>query len=142
VEDPAERAQAAETDIEANVRYAPIAGSQEKHRPLDAPSLKIAVRGFPESRAEGADEVRLRRPRNPREAWNGKRFRKRAIHRIPCAQHPSIAFFHRSAHHAYFITEAVIFFTTKPVSFQQSALRSLNLLRRADQRWNIRRLQG
>jgi hypothetical protein len=59
VEGPAEGAQAAETHIEANVRYAPIGGTQEKHCALNAPSLQIAVWGFPKSRAEGADEVRL-----------------------------------------------------------------------------------
>jgi hypothetical protein len=59
VEGPAECAQAADTDVEANVRYAPIRGTQEKHRAFDAPALEIAVRGLAERRAEGADEVRL-----------------------------------------------------------------------------------
>jgi hypothetical protein len=48
-----------EADIEANVRYAPIRDTQEKHRALNAPALQIAVRGFSKRRAEGADEVRL-----------------------------------------------------------------------------------
>jgi hypothetical protein len=94
VESPAEGAQAAETDIEADVCYAPVGDPQEKHRALDAPALKIAVRGFSKRRAEGADKVRFRHLRNPRESWKAERFRKRPIHRIPGAQHPSIALFH------------------------------------------------
>jgi hypothetical protein len=94
VEGPAERAQAAETNIEANVCYAPIGDTQKKHRALDTPALKIAVRGFSKRRAEGADKVRLRHLRNPRESWKAERFRKRSIHRISGAQHPSIALFH------------------------------------------------
>jgi hypothetical protein len=98
VEGPAECAQTAETDIEGNVRYAPIRGTQEKHRALNAPALGIAMRSLAERRAEGADEVRLGYLRNPREFWNAKRFRKRAIHGIPRAQHPAIALFYRPAH--------------------------------------------
>jgi len=59
MEDPAEGAQAVESDIEANGRYAKIRDTQEKHRALDATALKIAVWGFSKSRAKGADEVRL-----------------------------------------------------------------------------------
>jgi hypothetical protein len=99
-ESPAECAQAAETNVEANVRYAPIRGTQEKHRALNPPALEIAVRGLAERRTEGADEVRLRHLRNSRELWDAEWFRKRAIHRIPRAQHPAIAFFHRSVHNA------------------------------------------
>jgi hypothetical protein len=92
VERPAECAQTAETDVEANVRYTSIRGTQEKHRTLNAPALEIAMRSLAERRAEGADEVRLGYLRNPRE------FRKRAIHGVPCAQHPAIALFYRPAH--------------------------------------------
>jgi hypothetical protein len=67
VEGPAEGAKAAETDVEANVRYAPIRGAQMKHRALDAPTLEIAVRGLTERSAEGADEMRLGNLRNARE---------------------------------------------------------------------------
>jgi hypothetical protein len=94
VEGPAECAQAAETDVEANVRYASIRGTQEKHRALDAPALEITMRGFAECRPESADEVRLGHLRNPRESRNAERFRKRAIHRIPRAQQPAIALFY------------------------------------------------
>jgi hypothetical protein len=58
VKGPAEGAQAIGTDIEGNVCYAPIRGTQEKHRALNASALQIAVRGFSKRLAEGADEMR------------------------------------------------------------------------------------
>jgi hypothetical protein len=98
MERPAECAQTAETHVEANVRYTPIRGTQEKHRALDAPALEIAMRRLAERRAEGADEVRLGYVPDPRKFWNAKRFRKRAIHGVPCAQHSAIGLFYRPAH--------------------------------------------
>jgi hypothetical protein len=107
MEGPAECAQAAETDVEANVRYAPIRGTQEKHRALHAPALEIAVRSLAERCAEGADEVGLGYFGNPRKVWNAERFGKCAIHGIPRPQHPAIALFHRSGHNTYFIRRGI-----------------------------------
>src|SRR5215471_15263011 len=51
-----ERSEAAETDVEADVRHAPIGRSQQEHRALDAPALQITVRCLAERVAERADE--------------------------------------------------------------------------------------
>src|SRR3954451_14050871 len=59
-EGPAERAEAAEADVEADVGDAAIGLDEQEHRPLDAPALEVAVRRLAEGGAEGADEVRLR----------------------------------------------------------------------------------
>jgi hypothetical protein len=83
MESPAERAQAAEADIEANVRYASVSGTQKKHRALNAPTLQVAVRGLSKRRAKGADEMRFRHLRDARKSSNAERLRKCAIHQIP-----------------------------------------------------------
>jgi hypothetical protein len=108
VKGPAEGAQAAETDVEANIRYVPIRRAQKKHRALDAPPQEIAMRGLAERSAEGTDEMRLGYFRNSRESWNTEQFRERAIHRIPRAQHPAITLFHRSVHKATLHAERII----------------------------------
>src|SRR4051794_33539750 len=56
---PAERAQAAEADVERDLGHARVGLAQQRHGPLDAPPLQVAVRGLAERRAEGADEVGL-----------------------------------------------------------------------------------
>ena len=76
-EGTAESAQAVETDIEANVRYAALRGAQKKHGTLDAPALEIAVWSLAERSAEGADKMRLGHLRNARESGNAERFGKR-----------------------------------------------------------------
>ncbi len=55
-ESAAERTQAAEPDVQANVCHAPIRGAQKKHRALDAPALEIAMRGL----AESSEKVRMK----------------------------------------------------------------------------------
>src|SRR5712692_143727 len=54
---PAERAQAREADLEADVRHASVGLTKHEHGALDPPSLKVAVRRLTERRAKGADEV-------------------------------------------------------------------------------------
>jgi hypothetical protein len=98
MEGPAECAEAAETDVEANIRYAPIRSTQEKHSALDAPALEITMRRLAERRAESADEVRFGYFRNSGEPLNAERLRKRAIHCISRPQHPTIALFHWKTH--------------------------------------------
>src|ERR671937_2081881 len=58
-EGPAERPQAGEADVEADLAHAAVGLAQEEHRPLHAPALQVAMRGLAEGRPEGPDEVRL-----------------------------------------------------------------------------------
>src|SRR3954453_14549131 len=58
-ERPAERAQAREADVEADLGDAAIGLPQQRHRPLDAAALQVAVRGLAEGGAESTDEVGL-----------------------------------------------------------------------------------
>src|SRR4051812_44518053 len=51
-EGAAERPQAGEADVEADVRDAAVALHEQEHRPLDAPALQVAVRRLAERRAE------------------------------------------------------------------------------------------
>src|SRR5262249_37508769 len=99
----AERAQAVEADVEADVGDAAIGRPQQEHRALDAPALQVAVRRLAERRAKRSDEMRLRHVSDPREARDVERLRERAVHRIPRAQHPAIPFLDRSAHPVSFI---------------------------------------
>src|SRR5690348_12309737 len=55
----AERAEAGEAHVEADLGDARVGRAQQEHRALDAPPLQVAVRRLAERRAEGADEVRL-----------------------------------------------------------------------------------
>jgi hypothetical protein len=57
VERPAEGAEAAEADIEADIRHATIGRAEEEHRPFDAAPLQITLRRFTEGRAEGSIAV-------------------------------------------------------------------------------------
>jgi len=95
---PAERAEAVEADVEADVGDAAIRGTQQKHRALDAAALQIAVRRLAEGLAKPADEVRLRDARDLCEARDAQRLGKRPVHRIPRAQHAAIAFFSGANH--------------------------------------------
>jgi hypothetical protein len=99
VERPAEGAQAGEADIEADVGHAAVGGTQEEHRPFDTAALQVAMRRFAERRMKRATEVRLGHLRNPREARDVEWLPKVAVHRVPSAEHPTIALFHDSSHH-------------------------------------------
>src|SRR3954470_20317169 len=58
-ERPAERAEAREADVEADLGHAAVGLAEQEHRALDAAALEVAVRGLAERRPERADEVRL-----------------------------------------------------------------------------------
>src|SRR3954452_14178640 len=51
-ERPAERPEAREADVEADLGDAAVGLAQQEHRPLDAPALQVAVRRLAERRAE------------------------------------------------------------------------------------------
>jgi hypothetical protein len=57
VESPAERAEAREPDVEADVGHASIRFAQQEHGALDSPALKVSMRSLVKSRAERPDEV-------------------------------------------------------------------------------------
>src|SRR6476620_2565101 len=51
-ERPAEGPEAPEADVEADLGHAAAGLAQQEHRPLDAPSLQVAVRRLAERRLE------------------------------------------------------------------------------------------
>src|SRR2546425_4927829 len=83
----AEGAEAVEADVEADLGHRPVRLAQELHRPLDAATLQVAVRGLPERRAELAAEVRGRDMRRAGERRDVERLRERPVHRVAAPQH-------------------------------------------------------
>src|SRR3954463_9045795 len=53
----AERPQAREADVEADLGHAAVALAEQEHRSLDPAALQVAMRCLAESGTEGADEV-------------------------------------------------------------------------------------
>src|SRR5919112_727208 len=94
----AERAEAEEADVEADLGDAAVALAQQEHRALDAAALEVAVRGLAERRAERADEVRLRGERDARERRHVERLRVGAVHRVARAEHAAVGLLHGAAH--------------------------------------------
>src|SRR5262245_32838770 len=78
----AERPEAEEADVEADLGHAALGLAQEEHRALDAAALEVAVRRLPEGRFEDADEVRLGGVRHARERGDVQRLRVLAVHRV------------------------------------------------------------
>jgi hypothetical protein len=97
VEDPAECAQAGKSHIQANVGDTSVGRAQQEHRPLDTPSLEIAVWGFGKRGTEGPDEVCLGDPRDPGQGGDVERFGVIAIHCIARTEHPAIDVFDSAA---------------------------------------------
>src|ERR671919_1004142 len=65
-EGPAERAQAREAHVEADLGYAAVGLPEQEHRPLDPAALQVAMRRLAEGRTKYAYEVRLRDVCDPR----------------------------------------------------------------------------
>src|SRR6202022_2668474 len=63
----AERAQAVEANVEADVGHAAIGRPQQEHCPLAPAALEVAVRRLAERRAKRSDEMRLRDIRDRRQ---------------------------------------------------------------------------
>src|SRR5438270_1229293 len=87
---PAERAQAVEADVEADVHDAAVGRPQQEHRPLDPAALQVAVRRLAEGRAKSSDEMRLRDVRDLGEGRDVEWLGVGTVHGITSAQHPSI----------------------------------------------------
>src|ERR1700737_2393516 len=83
----AERAQAVESYVKADVRHAAVGRPQEEHGSLDPPALEVAVRGFTEGRPKRSDEVRRGDIRDLRESRHVEWLSIGAVHRIAGAQH-------------------------------------------------------
>src|SRR5918995_3649137 len=58
-EGPAERAQAREAHVEADLGHAAVGLPEQEHRPLDPAALQVTMRRLAEGGAKGPDEVRL-----------------------------------------------------------------------------------
>src|SRR4051794_32075609 len=97
-ERPAERAQAGEPDVQADVGDAAPGRAQQVHRAFEAPALQVAVRRLAERRPEDADEVVGRHVRDPGDRGDVERLGVDAVHRVAGAQHPPVALLHRAAH--------------------------------------------
>ena len=73
----AERAEAVEADVEADLGHRPIGLAQQLHRPLDAATLQVPVRRLAECRPELTAEMCRRDVGHPRERRNVERLRER-----------------------------------------------------------------
>src|ERR1700712_1699724 len=81
-EGPAERPEAREADVEADLGHAAVGLPEQEQRALHAPALQVAVRRLAEGVAEGADEVRLGDVGDAREGGDVEGARIAAVHRV------------------------------------------------------------
>src|SRR5919106_1094100 len=96
-EGPAERPQAREARVEADLGHAAVGLAEHEHRALDPAALQVAVRRLAEGGAEDADEVRLRDVGDPRQGGDVERLRVVAVHRVAGAQHAAVGLLDGSA---------------------------------------------
>src|SRR3954447_2508036 len=94
----AERPEAHEADVEADLGHAAVRLAQQEHRPLDAPALQVAVQRLAERRPERGDEVRLGDVGDPREGGDVERLRIRAFLRVPRAEQVAVGILDGAAH--------------------------------------------
>src|SRR5918992_2550381 len=97
-EGPAERPQAREAHVEADLGNAALGLTEHEHRPLDAAALQVAVRRLAEGRAKDADEVRLGDVGDPRQRRDVERLGVVAVHRVAGAKHAAVRLFDGPAH--------------------------------------------
>src|SRR6476620_8010137 len=81
-EGPAERAQAREADVEADLGHAAVRLPQQEHRALNAATLQVAMWRLAEGGAEDTNEVRFGYIGDPRQRSDVERLRVVAIHRV------------------------------------------------------------
>src|SRR6202035_6087375 len=100
--DPAERAteraEAVESDVEADLGEGPIRFAQQLHCTLDPPPLQVPMWRLAERRAKLAAEVRRRGVGHARERRDVERLREPAIHRVACPQHASVPVLDHTRH--------------------------------------------
>ena len=98
MESAAERAEAVEADLEADVGHAAIAFPKQKHCALDTASLEIAVRRLTKCRSEGSRKMGFGNTGDPGEGGNVKGTGIGAVHRVAGAKHPTIRLFQAPVH--------------------------------------------
>src|ERR1700674_2659175 len=89
-ESPAESAEAAKPNVEADVSDTSRGLPEQEHRALHPPALKVTVRSLAERRLEGPDEVGLGYVSDARKTYEIQRLRVSAIHRIAGSKHAAI----------------------------------------------------
>src|SRR5262245_8871244 len=94
----AERAEAGEADVQADVAHAALGLAQHEHRTLHPPALEITMGCLTEGGAKGPDEVRLGDVGDPRERLDVERLREVAVHCIARSQHAAVGLLNGSAH--------------------------------------------
>ena len=94
----AERAEAVESDVEADLGHGTVGLAQQLHRTLHPAALQVAVRRLAKRRPELAAEVRRRDVRDARERRHVERLRKRTVHRVASPQHPAVALLDGARH--------------------------------------------
>src|SRR4051795_8487268 len=97
-EGAAERPEAGEADVEADVGHAAVGLHEQEHRALDPPALQVAMRRLAERGSEGADEMRLGDVGDAREGGDVEGTRIAAVHRVASAQQPAVGVFDSPAH--------------------------------------------
>ena len=95
---PAERPEAGEADIEADVGNAAIGFAQQEHRAFDSPPLQVVVRRLAEYGAKRADEVRLGHVRDRRDGTYVEWLGIRAIHGVAGAEQAPVQVLGFTAH--------------------------------------------
>src|SRR5438132_4126271 len=98
LERSAERAQAVEANVEADIGHCAVGRAQQKHGSFDPTALQVPVRRLAKRGAEGADEMRLRDVRDLRERRQVERLRVGTVHRVAGAQHPAVDLLYGPAH--------------------------------------------
>src|SRR5919106_286449 len=90
-EGTAERADAGETDGEADIGHAAVGVAEQGHGPFHPPALQVAVGRLAEGGPEGADEVGLGDERDPGKRGDVQRPRVVAVDGVASSQHPPVA---------------------------------------------------
>src|SRR5215218_2259976 len=86
-EGAAERPEAREPDVQADLRHGALRLAQQRHRPLQPAPLQVPVRRLPKRPLERADEVGLRGQRDPGQRRHVERLVVGAVHLVASPQH-------------------------------------------------------
>ena len=100
MERPAEGAEAAEADVEADVGDAAFGLAQEEHRALHATPLEVPMRRLPEDGPKAADEVRHGDIGHRGHRGDVERLGVRAVHGVPGTQQATVQVLDVPAHAA------------------------------------------
>src|SRR4051812_6279731 len=97
-EGSAERPEAGEPHVEADLGHTAIGLAQQVHRPLDPAPLQVAMRRLAERLLERAAEMRLAHQRDAGGARDVERPGVVAVHRVASAEQPAVLLFRGAAH--------------------------------------------